>query len=100
MLMSDSFSMAQKPHYDTRTDQKSAACVSTSSTYPKEGETMRALFVMCCSQHLHQRSLSSGRCHPPLFHNFKWFNIKAALVHHPFFQKEVDELLARVAIEP
>ena len=39
------------------------------------------------------------RCHPPLFCNFKWFNIKAALVHHPIFQKP-DELLATGAIEP
>ena len=36
----------------------------------------------------------------PAFHSFKQFNIKAALVHHPVIQKEVDELLAKGAIEP
>ena len=38
--------------------------------------------------------------HQPLFHNFKWFNIKAALAHHPIIQNEVDELLAKVTSEP
>ena len=28
------------------------------------------------------------------------FTIKAALAHHPIIQKEMDELLARGAIEP
>ena len=40
------------------------------------------------------------RSYPPLFHNFKWFNIKAAAVDHPIIQKEVHELLAKGAIEP
>ena len=40
------------------------------------------------------------RCHPPLFCNFRWFNIKATPVHHPIIQKEVDELLAKGCIEP
>ena len=35
-------------------------------------------------------------CHPPLFHNFRWFNMKA----HPIIQDEVNELLANGAIEP
>ena len=35
-----------------------------------------------------------------LFYNFKWFNIKAAMAHHPITKKEVDELLAKGAIEP
>ena len=38
--------------------------------------------------------------HPPLFHDFWHFNVKAAAVHHPVIQKEVDELLAKGAIEP
>ena len=38
--------------------------------------------------------------HPPLFCNFKQFNIKAAKAHHPIIQKEVDELLAKGATEP
>ena len=38
------------------------------------------------------------RSHPPLFHEFWHFNVKAA--HHPVIQKEVDELLAKGAIEP
>ena len=37
---------------------------------------------------------------PPLFHDFKQFNIKAATTHHPIIQKKVHELLAKDAIEP
>ena len=37
---------------------------------------------------------------PPLFHNFQWFNIKAAADHHPIIQKEVDEQFAKGVIEP
>ena len=33
-------------------------------------------------------------------HNFKQFNIKAAAAHHPIIQQELDELLAKGAIEP
>ena len=40
------------------------------------------------------------RSHPPLFHNFQCFNVKAAAAHHPVIQKELDELLAKRAIEP
>ena len=40
------------------------------------------------------------RSHPPLFHYFWCFNVKAAAAHHPVIQKEVDELLAKGAIEP
>ena len=37
---------------------------------------------------------------PPLFHNFRQFNVKVVAAHHPIIQKEVDELLAKGAIEP
>ena len=40
------------------------------------------------------------KCHPPLFHDFWHFIIKVAAVHHPVIQKEVDECLAKGAIEP
>ena len=40
------------------------------------------------------------RCHFPLFHNFQWFNIKAAFTDHPVIQKKVDKLLAKGGIEP
>ena len=40
------------------------------------------------------------RSHPPLFHNFRHFNVKVPAAHHPVIQKEVDELLAKGAIEP
>ena len=40
------------------------------------------------------------RCCPPLFHEFQHFNVKAAAAHHPVIQKEVDELLAKGAINP
>ena len=36
----------------------------------------------------------------PLFHDFWHFNVKAAAAHHPVIQKEVNELLAKGAIEP
>ena len=35
----------------------------------------------------------------PLFCDFQHFNVKAAAAHHPVIQKEVDELLAKGAIE-
>ena len=40
------------------------------------------------------------RSHPPLFRDFWHFNVKAAAAHHPVIQKEVNELLAKGAIEP
>ena len=40
------------------------------------------------------------RSHPPLFRNFWHFNVKVPAAHHPVIQKEVDELLAKGAIEP
>ena len=40
------------------------------------------------------------RSHPPLFRNFRHFNVKVPAAHHPVIQKEVDELLAKGAIEP
>ena len=40
------------------------------------------------------------RSHPPLFRNFRHFNVKVPAAHHPVLQKEVDELLAKGAIEP
>ena len=40
------------------------------------------------------------RSHPPLFHNFEEFNVKAATTHHPIIQKAMDELLAKGVIEP
>ena len=40
------------------------------------------------------------RSHPPFFHDFQHFNVKVAAAHHPVIQKEIDELLAKGAIEP
>ena len=40
------------------------------------------------------------RSRPPLFRNFRHFNVKVPAAHHPVIQKEVDELLAKGAIEP
>ena len=37
---------------------------------------------------------------PPLFHDFQQFNVKVVAAHHPVIQREVDELLAKGAIEP
>ena len=54
----------------------------------------RFVLNMVWGHHLQLRS------HPPLFHDFQHFNVKAAAAHHPVIQKEVDELLAKRAIEP
>ena len=54
----------------------------------------RFMLNMVQGHHLQLRS------HPPLFHDFWHFNVKAAAAHHPVIQKEVDELLAKGAIEP
>ena len=40
------------------------------------------------------------KCCPLLFHNFKQFHIKSTPAHHSNIQKEMDELLAKGAIEP
>ena len=40
------------------------------------------------------------RLHPPLFHIYKWFNIKTAMAYHPIIQEEVDEVLAKCSTEP
>ena len=40
------------------------------------------------------------RCHPPLLHNFKWFNIKAAIAHYSVIHREVDGMLAKGSVEP
>ena len=54
----------------------------------------RFVLIMVWCHHLQLRS------HPPLFCDFWHFNVKAAAAHHPVIQKEVDELLAKGAIEP
>ena len=54
----------------------------------------RFVLNMVWGHHLQLRS------HPPLFSDFWCFNIKMAAAHHPVIQKEVDELLAKGAIEP
>ena len=40
------------------------------------------------------------RSHPPLFCDFWQFNVKVVAAHHPIIEREVDELLAKGAIEP
>ena len=54
----------------------------------------RFVLNMVWGHHLQLRS------HAPLFRDFQHFNVKAAAAHHPVIQKEVDELLAKGAIEP
>ena len=54
----------------------------------------RFVLNMVWGHHLQLKS------HPPLFRDFQHFNVKAAAAHHPVIQKEVDELLAKGAIEP
>ena len=48
----------------------------------------RFVLNMVWGHHLQLRS------HPPLFCNFRHFNVKVPAAHHPVIQKEVDELLA------
>ena len=40
------------------------------------------------------------RSHPTLFHDFWCFNVQVAAAHHLVIKREVDELLAKGAIEP
>ena len=40
------------------------------------------------------------RYYPKFYENFTWFNIAAAMAHHPNIQKEIDELSAKGFIEP
>ena len=54
----------------------------------------RFVLNMVLGHHLQLRSC------PPLFRNFWHFNVKVPAAHHPVIQKEVDELLAKGAIEP
>ena len=54
----------------------------------------RFVLNMVWGHHLQLRS------HPPLFHDFWQFYVKTVAVHHPVIQREVDELLAKGAIEP
>ena len=54
----------------------------------------RFVLNMVWGHHLQLRSC------PPLFHDFQHFNVKVAAAHHPVIQKEVDDLLAKGAIEP
>ena len=54
----------------------------------------RFVLNMVWGHHLQLRS------HPPLFRNFQHLNVKVPAAHHPVIQKEVDELLAKGAIEP
>ena len=54
----------------------------------------RFVLNMVQGHHLQLRSC------PPLFHDFQHFNVKAAAAHHPVIQKEVDEILAKGAIDP
>ena len=54
----------------------------------------RFVLNMVWGHHLQLRSC------PPLFHDFWHFNVKSAAAHHPVIQEEVDELLAKGAIEP
>ena len=65
------------------------------SNFLINGETSnRSVFNMVQGYHLQLRS------HPPLFCDFWHLNVKVAAAHHPIIQREVDELLARGAIEP
>ena len=54
----------------------------------------RFVHNMVQGHHLQLRSC------PPLFCDFQHFNVKVVAAHHPFIQREVNELLAKGTIEP
>ena len=56
--------------------------------------TNRFVLNMVWCHHLQLRS------HPPLFRDFQQFNVKAVAAHHPVIEREVDELLLRVQLNP
>ena len=54
----------------------------------------RFVLNMVWGHHLQLRS------HPPLFHDFWHFNVQAVAAHYSVIQREVDDFLAKGAIEP
>ena len=54
----------------------------------------RFVLIMLEGHHLQHR------CSPPLFCNFKQFDTKTIVAHHPVIKKEVDGLLVKGVIEP
>ena len=104
-------SLTKKPHLDTKTESclggRKCATSSLASSSVLQLGTLPTLLDQWRSTTSNRlvHKMSKGhhlqfRLHPLLFHNFKLFNIKAAMAHHPLIQKEADEPLSKGAIEP
>ena len=70
------------------------------STLPKFLDHWRSITFNRFVLHMMKDHNLQLRCHPPLFHIFRLFKIKAALTHHPIIQKVMDGLLAKGTTEP
>ena len=93
LLMCQSPQFLQPPHH-LHLQLFRLVCFSNFFYQWKSITSNRFVLNMVQGHHLQLRS------HTPLFHNFQQFNVKAAAARHPIIQKEVDELLAKGAIEP
>ena len=80
--------------FSTSSPSSSVAHAFPSSRSMEKHNFQNVLFNMVQGYHVQLR------CHLPLFHTFKLVNIEATTVHHPVIQREVDELLAKCAIDP
>ena len=82
------------------------ATMSSSSSYNVQVDTLHEFLNQWSSMTPNTSVLNiikshhQLRSHPPLFHNFKQFNSKAVAANHTIIQQEVDEMLAKEAIEP
>ena len=74
------------------TSSPSSSSVVQVGTLPKSLDQWRSItsirFVLTMVKGHHLQL----RCHPPLFHDIRWFNIKAAPAYYSIIQKQVDEL--------
>ena len=69
-------------------------------TLPKFLDQWRSIRCNRCVLNMVKGHYLQLRYFPPLFYNFEQFNIKVATADDPIIQKEVNELLAKGAIEP
>ena len=69
-------------------------------TLPKMLKQMRSITFKRIAFNIVEGHHLQLRCHSPLFCNFKWPNIKAAVAHHPIIQKVVHKLLSKGSTEP
>ena len=84
----------------SRTSSTSSSSVVQLGTLPKFLDDWRSIssnkFVLNMTKGHHLQL----RCNCPFICIIKWFNIKAAMAHHPTIQKEMNKLLPIGVIEP